>query len=149
MLPLSLKSVFESATGIEYGFALIYLIAILSPSDFCGLMLSNSGASEPMVESDLIKPGAFINFEIGFSLSSFICSSKLLLKRKKFAVHGMEFYSRMMMARNMSEDTVVQISMNYFKSNVSFFANTSSRRSTISSYVLILSENIALINRDG
>ena len=69
MLTLSLKSVFESATGIDYGFVLTYLIAILLSSDFCGLMFSNSGASEPMVESDLIKRGAFINFELGLSLS--------------------------------------------------------------------------------
>ena len=71
-----------------------------------------------MPESDLINLGAYINFELGSSNSGWTQVSKFLLKRTKFSVHGIEFCIRMMMARNISEQTLVHISTNCSKLSI-------------------------------
>ena len=50
-------------SGIERG---LRLFKAQVSSVVLGLKLLNSGPSEPMVESDLMNRGAFINFELGF-----------------------------------------------------------------------------------
>ena len=71
-----------------------------------------------MPESDLINLGAYINFELGSSNSGWTQVSKFLLKRTKFSVHGIEFWRRIIIARNISAVTVVHTSLNALKSSL-------------------------------
>ena len=112
----------DDSTGKALAFAVTFLVSKSSfvvSRDYY-LKFLNSGARVAKLERDLINLGAYIIFELDFELSESSVSLKALLYRLR--LRGMLFCRRMMMAKNISEDTVVHISTKYSKLNRFYFS---------------------------